>query len=117
MQRAVYGNRQRVKRTKGKRLQRRRSEVCERTFAHVCDSGGMRRSWLRGLVNVSKRYLIAVAAHNLGRILRKLFGIGKPKALQGEGGLAALVQLLIEWLWVHYQALWSLNQPQQLGRG
>ena len=53
----------------------------------------MRRTWLRKLVNVSKRYLIAAAAHNLGRLLRKLFGIGKPKALQGEGGLAALVQL------------------------
>ena len=52
----------------------------------------------RTLVNVSKRYLIAAAAHNLGRMLRKLFGIGKPKALQGEGGLAALVQLIMTWL-------------------
>jgi hypothetical protein len=25
----------------------RRSERCERTFAHVCDTGGMRRSWLK----------------------------------------------------------------------
>ena len=66
----------------------------ERTFAHVCDTGGMRRSWLKGVAKLAKRYLIAVAAHNLGRILRKLFGIGKPKALQGEGGLAALAYLL-----------------------
>ena len=43
----------------------------------------MRRSWLKGVVDVTKRYVIAVAAHNLGRILRKLFGIGKPKTLQG----------------------------------
>jgi hypothetical protein len=50
------------------------------------------------LVNVSKRYLIAVAAHNLGRILRKLFGIGKPRVLQGEGGLAALAAFLMMWL-------------------
>ena len=92
-QRAVYNNRRRMRRAKGKQLQRRRSEVCERTFAHVCDSGGTRRSWLRGLANVTKRYLIAAAAHNLGRILRKLFGIGKPKTLQGGSGLAALVQL------------------------
>ena len=75
-------------------MQRLRSERCERTFAHVCDTGGMRRSWLKEVVNVRKRYLIAAAAHNLGRILRKLFGVGKPKALQGEGSLAALVQLL-----------------------
>jgi transposase len=94
LQRAVYGNRRRLRRDKSRQLQRRRSELCERTFAHICDSGGMRRTWLRELVNVSKRYLIAAAAHNLGRILRKLFGIGKPRALQGEGGFAALVQLI-----------------------
>jgi transposase len=95
MRRAVYNNRRRVRRDKSKKLQRRRSEVCERTFAHICDSGGMRRSWLREKANVTKRYLIAAAAHNLGRILRKLFGVGKPRALQGEGGLAALTQLTI----------------------
>jgi transposase len=91
---AVYANRRRVRRAKSKRLQRRRSEVCERTFAHICDTGGARRSWLRGLAEVSKRYLIAAAAHNLGRLLRLLIGVGKPKALQGAGGLAAALLLL-----------------------
>jgi transposase len=102
LQRAVYGNRRRVRRGKGRKLQRRRSELCERTFAHICDSGGMRRTCLRELVNVSKRYVVAAAAHNLGRLLRKLFGIGKPKALQGEGGLAALVQLIMRWLLAYF---------------
>lgn len=97
-QTAVYNNRRRMRRAKGKRLQRRRSELCERTFAHLCDSGGTRRTWLRKIENVTKRYLIAAAAHNLGRIMRKLFGIGKPKALQGEGGLAAHAQLVISCL-------------------
>src|SRR5205809_1696568 len=92
--RAVYGNRRRVRRTKGKALQRRRSEVCERSFAHVCDTGGARRSWLRGLVNVRKRYSIAAAAHNLGRLRRRLLGMGKPKASNEAGGLAPLVHLL-----------------------
>ena len=81
--------------------------VALKLVTNVCDSGGMRRTWLRELVNVSKRYLLAAAAHNLGRMLRKLFGVGKPKALQGEGGLAALVQLLIYWLmtcWRHLRA-------------
>jgi hypothetical protein len=82
-QRIVYENRRRMKRAKGKRLGRLRSERVERTFAHVCDAGGMRRSRLRGLVDVTKRYLIAAAAHNLGRILFKLFGIAKPRSLQG----------------------------------
>jgi transposase len=96
--RAIVNNRRRVRRAKSKKLQRRRSEVVERTFAHICDTGGARRSWLRGLVNVSKRYLMAAAAHNLGRLMRLLSGIGKPKCLQGEGGLAALAHLLIAWL-------------------
>ena len=95
LQRAVYENRRRMKRAKGKRLGRLRSERVERSFAHVCDSGGMRRSWLRGLVDVTKRYLIAAAAHNLGRILRRLFGVGKPKTLQGLRAIAALLQLTV----------------------
>jgi transposase len=95
--RAAVNNRRRVKRAKSKKLQRRRSEVVERTFAHICDTGGARRSWLRGLVDVSKRYLMAAAAHNLGRLMRLLSGIGKPKCLQGEGGLAALAPFLLAW--------------------
>ncbi len=93
-QAAVVANRRRVKRDKSRKLQRLRSERVERTFAHVCDTGGARRSWLTKIVNVNKRYLIAAAAHNLGRILRKLFGIGKPKTLQDLGLLAALAQLV-----------------------
>src|SRR5262249_15352926 len=65
-ERAYRGNRRRVRGARSKRLQRRRSEYVERTFAHVCQTGGARRSWLRGLANVSKRYLMQVAGHNLG---------------------------------------------------
>jgi transposase len=93
--RAVVNNRRRVRRAKSKKLQRRRSEVVERTFAHVCETGGARRTWLRGKEDVNKRYKIAAAAHNLGRLPRRLTGIGKPKALQGDGGLAALARLLV----------------------
>jgi transposase len=92
---AVLANRRRIKRDKSKRWQRLRSELCERTFAHICNRGGMRRSWVKGVTKVAKRYLIAAAAHNLGRILFKLLGIGKPKTLQGEGGLATLVYLIV----------------------
>jgi transposase len=95
LKRAVYANRRRLQRVKSRQFQRWRSERCERTFAHVCDTGGMRRSWLKEVVNVSKRYLIAAAAHNLGRILRKLFGVGKPRTLQDLANLAALVQFLL----------------------
>jgi transposase len=98
LKRAVYVNRRRLWRSKSRKLQRLRSERCERTFAHVCETGGMRRSWLRSVVDVSKRYLIAAAAHNLGRILRKLFGIGKPRTLQDLADLAVIGQLLRSWL-------------------
>ena len=84
---ATEANRRRVKGDRSKRLQRLRSEYVERSFAHVCETGGGRRTWLRGLEKVTKRYLVQVAAHNLGLLMRKLFGIGKPRALQGAGGL------------------------------
>jgi transposase len=92
---AVVNNRRRTRRAKSRRLQRLRSERVERSFAHVCDSGGTRRSWLRGLGDVKKRYLIAAAAHNLGRVLRKLCGTGKPRGLQGGSGPSTLVQIAI----------------------
>src|SRR3954451_9154204 len=40
-------------------------ELVERSFAHILDRGGLRRTWLRGRENVHKRYLIHVAGHNL----------------------------------------------------
>jgi len=89
---AVYANRRRCRGARSKRLQRQRSERVERSFAHVCETGGGRRSWIRGLVEVSKRYLIQVAGHNLGILMRKLFGIGTPRSLQGSfGAVAALL--------------------------
>lgn len=102
---AVLGNRRRIQRDKSKRWQRLRSELCERTFAHICNRGGMRRSWVKGVAKLAKRYLITVAAHNLGRILFNLFGIGKPKALQSEGGLAALGYLIIFRWWTRWAPL------------
>jgi len=80
---AFRGNRRRVRGRRGKRLQRLRRTLCERSFAHTCETGAGRRSWLRGLVNVAKRYLIHGAAYNLGVLMRKLFGIGTPRSLQG----------------------------------
>jgi transposase len=96
--RAVRLNRRRVRGAYGRRLQRLRSERVERSFAHVCDTGGARRSWLRGFLNVTKRYLAHVAAHNLAVVLRALFGVGKPRALQAEGSLCAAVVAVVAWL-------------------
>ena len=84
-QKAYRNNRRRTKGTRGKRLQKKRSEYVERTFAHVCETGAARRSWLRGLLEVCKRYLMQVAGYNLGIIMRRLFGKGTPRSLQGAG--------------------------------
>ena len=72
-------NRRNTRGNRGRRLQRLRSERVERSFAHLCDTGGSRRTWLRGIEKVHKRYLSAAMAHNLGRIMRSLIGAGKPR--------------------------------------
>jgi transposase len=99
--RAVINNRRRTRRAKSKRLQRLRSERVERSFAHVCDTGGARRSWLQGIEKVQKRYLMAVMARNLGLLMRKVFAIGTPKGLQAAGGLVSFVCLA----WLHVRAV------------
>jgi transposase len=96
--RATAANRRRTKGARSKRLQKKRSELVERSFAHVCETGGARRTWLRGLADVSKRYAIQVAAHNLGLLMRKLFGVGTPRTLQGAGGLAVGPFRWLYWL-------------------
>jgi hypothetical protein len=45
----------------------------------------MRRTWLRGRENVHKRYLIHVAGHNLGLLMRLLIGAGTPKEAVARG--------------------------------
>lgn len=95
LQAAYRRNRRNTKGTRGRRLQRLRSERVERTFAHLCDTGGTRRTWLRGLRKVQKRYLVAAMAHNLGRIMRSLMGAGKPRYLAVLAERLCLIYFLI----------------------
>jgi len=97
-QAAVYGNRRRIRSERGKQLLRRRGELLERSFAHVYDTGGMRRTHLRGHRNILKRLLLHVAAFNLSLILRRDAGAGTPR------GLEALRNRLI----FTFCALWML---------
>ena len=92
---AVYANRRRTAGAQGKRLQKLRSELLERSFAHVCETGGTRRTFLKSIENVRKRYLIAAAAHNLSCLMRTLFGIGTPKGLQAYADLLSSLYLAI----------------------
>jgi transposase len=91
-QNAVYRNRRRIGGARGKRLLRRRGELLERPFAHLYETGAMRRVYLRGHCNILKRILIHTAAMNLGLLMRHFFGVGTPRGLQGR--LAALSFIL-----------------------
>jgi transposase len=93
---AVYGNRRRMHGDHGKGLMRVRGELIERSFAHALDTGGMRRTHLRHHDNIAKRLLVHIAGFNLGLLMRKCFGVGKPRCLQGrKATLAALWAALI----------------------
>lgn len=80
---AVYANRRRIRGARGRRLMRKRGELIERSFAHCYDTGGMRRTHLRHHENILKRLLIHTAGFNLSLVLRKQFGLGTARGLQG----------------------------------
>ena len=101
-QRRVYANRQRIRGARSKRLQKKRSELTERTFAHMYETGGMRRVWLRGRENVLKRLLVQAGGFNLALVMRKMFGVGKPRQLQGS--VAALISVLTYF----FSAVWAM---------
>jgi len=83
--RRCYANRRRLGRQKGRDLMRRRQTEVERSFAHIAHRGDWHRTHLRGRENVWKRYLIQVAAHNIGIMLRAIVGAATPKALAAAG--------------------------------
>jgi Transposase DDE domain len=83
---AVYSNRRRITGTRGKRLLRSRGELIERPFAHLLETGGMRRTHLRGHKNILKRLIVHTAGFNLALVMRIRLGVGKPTRLQGQRG-------------------------------
>ncbi len=68
------------------RLQRGRSERLERPNAHLYETGGMRRTHLRGHANILKRLFVHIGGFNLGLFMRTLLGVGTPRGLQGRLG-------------------------------
>ena len=116
-QKALYGNRRRIRGDRGRRLQRRRGELVERPFAHQYETGGLRRVWVRGHENVRKRVLIQAAGCNLGQLLRRLTGVGTPRSLQGRA-LSAICGLIgpLTALWGRLTASWDFQwTPAGLG--
>jgi transposase len=80
----VYRNRRRIRGVRGRQLMRRRGERIERSFAHLYDTGGMRRTHLRGHENILKRLLIHAGGFNLGLLVRSILGVGTPRGLQSR---------------------------------
>jgi transposase len=115
--RQVYGNRRRIRGGRGKSLMRKRGELVERSFAHCYETGAMRRTHLRGHPNILKRLLIHVCGFNLALVMRRQFGIGKPRRLQD--GLAAEVLGLsagiLSLLGSFWQLAWPWNRSNRPG--
>ena len=108
---AIYANRRRIKGKRGKQLLRSRGELIERPFAHLHETGGMRRTHLRGHENILKRLLIHTAAFNLSLMMRKRFGVGKPRCLQGRHATCdAVHDLLMLWILSWRTALLRLQR-------
>jgi transposase len=124
---AVYRNRRRIGGARGKRLLRQRGELLERPFAHMYETGAMRRVYLRGHQNILKRVLLHAGALNLGLLMRALFGVGTPRSLQGRvAALLVTVWLLLrpsQTLWAKLRSLYrrttsnlGSNMGRRLGR-
>jgi transposase len=107
-QKQVYANRRRTRGERSKELQRTRSELTERSMAHMYETGGMRRVHLKGRNNILKRLLVHAGGFNLALIMRKLVGVGKPRRLQGLSlQLLTLSARLFSWLWVASRRSWQ----------
>ena len=100
-QKRTYENRRRTRGARGKRLQKVRSELTERTFAHLYETGAMRRVHLRGRDNILKRLLVHAAAFNLSLMLREELGAGTPREFQ------ALYLHLFAFIWTHWDEFWA----------
>ena len=104
---AVHANRRRIRGARGLALLRKRSEFLERPNAHLYETGGLRRTHLRGHANILKRLFVHAGGFNLGLFMRTLFGVGTPRGLQGR--LAAILALVVT-LWMHVTDLWRAGR-------
>ena len=103
---AVRQARRSVRSKSGKKLLKQRGMHLERSFAHLLDAGGARRTTLRGLENLNKRFKLAAAIYNLSQLMRALWGVGTPK--QWAAGVKALGWILYRlfvagWSWIAHK--------------
>jgi transposase len=98
-QAAVYANRRRIRGNRGLSLLRQRGERVERSFAHMYETGAMRRTHLRHHNNIIKRLLIHACAFNLGLAMRKMTGYGTPRGMHERLNLVQSLVLSLRLLW------------------
>jgi transposase len=91
---------------------RLRGERLERPFAHLYETGRMRRVHLRGPDNILKRVLLHAGALNLGLLMRTLFGVGTPRSLQGcAAALLGCLWSLMRLPETLGDAIWTMSRP------
>jgi hypothetical protein len=94
-QRALARARRTTRSASGRVWMRKRGELEERSFEHVLDNGGARRTTLRGRTNILKRYRVQAMGANLSLLMRHRFGIGTLKQTWAATKEALLVALVI----------------------
>jgi len=112
LRQVFHENRRRCRSEFGRSLMRKRANLVERSFAHLLETGGMRRTHLRGLENVQKRYLLHAVAYNLGILMRHIHNLGTPRSPRGRKSLfLAIVTFICLYIWYRW-LLVDLNRDR-----
>jgi transposase len=106
--RALRSSRRATRSQSGKALLRKRGEYLERSFAHVLDQGGLRRTTLRGCEKLTKRQKTGALTFNLSVLLRHLFGVGTLKQAVALWPATMIRAILVAW-WRRWSLSFNLN--------
>ncbi len=85
--------------------------VDRKKFCPHYETGGMRRTHLKGQKNILKRLLFHAVGFNLALLVRKSSGIGKPRTLQGLSDTILLVQIAMTAWTARWNELAGENEP------
>ena len=93
---AVSANRRRIRGVRGTPLLRQQAEPPKRPNAHLYETGGVRRVYLRRQPNILERLIVKVGNYDLRLLMRYPTGVGTPPSFQGHitAGSTALNGLL-----------------------
>lgn len=86
------------------------------TIAHLDETGGVRRVYLRGHTNILKRLPIHTGGLHLGLLMRELIGVGTLRGLQGRltavlAALPMLIRPLCEFVTRHSSPIRHFSRP------